>query len=391
MRPSPCRRIRSILLPREEIRLRCRMQAQFLERARAEGIFVQEARCEAENTLCLRVDGANAMHIIELAQRYSLKVDSRKTVGLNAGACLRTLWPFACGFCLCMAFLLALSTRVWLFDVRCPQGGDAWAVRAAIEQIGLKSGDIFPQEERLARRLESICTGYAHISVRRRGVILLVEAYRETDAPDVYDGAAARDLVASQDALVTQITVLAGKAAVRPGDIVKKGQVLILGEERQTDQATHGVRALGEASGLIWAYGEAEAETEGLVARHTGRERVRAALRALCWRVPLRDAQDFPLQTEQTLRAPIGGLFVPLYIERTTLRECEMALQKADEESLKAALQAQALAKAAAKLPENAQIVDKWADYSMIKEGKMRVRVCVQASVSLLAERAPKE
>ena len=70
-------------------------------------------------------------------------------------------------------------------------------------------------------------------------------------------------------------------------------------------------------------------------------------------------------------RLPIGGLFLPLMIERTTYAECEVRGVDQDVEALKVALSEHMFtlleANIAAQGANSLQIVDKWIDYSMIE------------------------
>lgn len=379
------------LLPEREICLKCRMPEKFLSRIGDAGIALCRAQIGQDDALILRVRGTDAPGVRALAEKYSLRIVSDRAVGRDLQGLLRAAWPFALGFALCAAAFWPLKERIWKIDVQCPAGGNGAQILSALSEAGVEQGGLFPKVDPLARELESLCPGYAHISVRRDGVVLLVEAYRETDAPEVYDAAAARDLVAKYDAVVEEIMVLSGKAAVQPGDVVRAGQALILGEEKETDETMRGVRALGEVTGRVWAYAEAQTTCSEVKKEYTGRERTRAALKLFGWTAHLTDAQDFPLQETRKQRAAVGGLFLPLHIERETLREIRFAERQTDEGVLRAALEARAMAEAMAKLPENAQIVDKWTDYSMMEDNRLVLRLCLQARLPIAAARGEPE
>jgi len=379
--------VQKLIGQKRVISLRCRMPGKFLEKAREQSCRIIDAHCAQENTLTLTVSEEDAQCIRELAHRYSQQVLDDRAVGPDIRRVLRRALPFALGFALVLAAFGWTGRYVWLIDVRCPDGGEESTVYAAIEEAGVFPGGEFPQEDPLARELESLCPGYAHISVRREGVALRVEAYRETDAPQLFDAKAERDIVAKHDAVIEEVTVLAGTAAVKSGDVVKKGQVIILGQERATDESMRGVRALGEAKGMVWAWAEEEALCAQEIWKETGNVRMRAALRFAKWEIPLMQAEDFDTQSVQTQRVDIAGIFVPLYIERQILRETKPEWENMPLEEQKAALEAKTMASAMAKLPQNAQIIDKWTDYSMMEGNRLICRLGLQARVSVAAGR----
>ncbi|MBQ3223104.1 MAG: sporulation protein YqfD [Clostridia bacterium] len=379
--------LRKLPGPRREIVLRCRMAEKLLERIREEGVRVAQAGRGEEYALRLIVRDKDAQKVRMLAEKYSVRIVSERAVGPDLRALAGRALPFAAGFAAVLFLFVHAVGFIWRIDVRCPEGGEPEWVQAAIAEAGVRIGDAFPQEDPLARELESLCPGYAHISVRRDGIVLLVEAYRETDAPEVYDVQAARDLVAKYDAVVEEVKVLAGRAAVQPGDVVKKGQALILGEEQATDETTRGVRALGEATGLVWAWAEAQAPCAQEKAQPTGNERMRASVKLLEWEWPIRRAEDFALQEVRTERIDIGGVFLPLHIERQILQETELKSESIPLEGLVAALEAKTMAEAMAKLPQNAQIIDKWTDYSMMEGEWLAFRLCLQARLPIAAAR----
>jgi hypothetical protein len=79
---------------------------------------------------------------------------------------------------------------------------------------------------------------YSYVGAKLQGVRLLVEAVPEAPAPALYDVDAPRDLVCAMDGIVVSAVVRSGALCVKPGDAVRRGQVLIRGEE----QATHELR-----------------------------------------------------------------------------------------------------------------------------------------------------
>ena len=68
----------------------------------------------------------------------------------------------------------------------------------------------------------------------------------------------ARDLVAACDGVIVSVNAQSGEAAVEAGDTVRKGDVLIRGEERAGAEETRGISARGEVVARTWVEAEAD-------------------------------------------------------------------------------------------------------------------------------------
>ena len=211
---------------------------------------------------------------------------------------------------------------------------------------------------------------------------LLVEVAPSLEAPEIYELEAARDLVAACDGVIVSVNAQSGVAAVKSGDTVRKGDVLIRGEERVSGDEVGGVAARGEVIARTWAEAEAEASTVRLERVYTGRERTGSVLRLLSWQFPLSPAEPFSVCETTVEQLPVGGLYLPLMIERTTYTEYELRAVERDAETVKAELSKHLFAlleaNIAAQGVNSLQIVDKWIDYSMIEEGSMRARAVLE-------------
>ena len=157
--------------------------------------------------------------------------------------------------------------------------------------------------------------------MRLQGVRLLVEVAPAVAAPEVYQVDAGRDLVASHDGVVLSVNVETGVACVEPGDTVVRGQVLIRGEERVSKEETRGVAALGSVVARTWHEGEASAPLTRTETARTGASAASSQLRLMgaCW--PLTEGGGFAEQEIEVETLPVGRLFLPLEIRRTTAYE----------------------------------------------------------------------
>lgn len=129
--------------------------------------------------------------------------------------------------------LIFASSLVW--DIRI-DGNEAITdaeLTSALEECGFSVGDLWFGSDRgrveseVLERLDEI----SWININRRGTVAYVSVIEKKQSGDLKEeekeGYA--NLVASCDCIIEEITVNSGTAVVKPGDVVKKGDVLILG------------------------------------------------------------------------------------------------------------------------------------------------------------------
>ena len=285
---------------------------------------------------------------------------------------------------------MAFLSRLWIIDVgMLDQSGGEAPIFLALEQLGYGPGTPLSQIDprQLALSIQALRPEFSYVGVRVQGVRMVVEATRAQAAPNLYDSQAARDLVAAQDALLLSLDVMAGTAAVKPGQVVKKGQVLIRGEERDGRDSTRGVCALGAAIGRVWLTGQAQAPLTRTVYRDTGRVSYTRTLCLLDWRWPLTQGERFSLERLERRRLPIGGLALPLYILEETRFQQRPVKERDDMEAVQGQIGKIALEEALSALPEGIQPVDKWIEYSMIEGEIVRARAVVEIRPNIAVAR----
>jgi len=280
--------------------------------------------------------------------------------------------------------LMLLAGRAWLVEVRLT-GADPENLEHAMRSLGVRVGmDLSGLDAyTLSQQLLSEAGDLSYVGVSRQGVRLLIEAIGEDQPPALYNPDAARDLRATRDGVVESVTVLAGLAVVKPGDTVVKGQTLIRGEEKVTDELTRGVCALGSVVARVWVTGEAASPLTREEQTPTGRARTESALTGPGFRFPLTKAEPFQLEKAEETFLPIGGLFVPLGVERVRHQEMERKTMPLDEAAVKREISEKALAEALQKLPPSSTAIDKWVDYSMIEGGRIRARTIVELRMNI--------
>lgn len=373
------------------LRFRGLMVEKFLGRALNSGVTFEAVEPVGAREARLVTSAQGAATLMKLAERFALDVTEVERTGLRTlGRRIMRRATLPLSLLLGAALTMAFLGRLWVIDVVLLDGSaDAAPICEALEARGVRPGvradSIDPKQLSLA--LEDEAGEFSYIGVRRQGVRLLVEATRALPAPELYDHTAARDLVASRDALLVSLDVMAGTARAQVGHVVKKGDLLIGGEERDGRETTRGVCARGAAVGKVWLTGEAEAATGQLVAVPTGATEQSSELTLVNRSITLTSARGFADQRITVERLPIGGLIVPLHIVRTTYEQQQMVDVPRDIEALKEEIAQKALEMAEAQLPQGIVPIDKWTEFRMIEGGRLRARVTLEIEMNVAVAR----
>jgi len=160
---------------------------------------------------------------------------------------------FIAGMLLFFAGIYMMSSIVWSVEV---QGN----VKLTEEQIMLaaKQEGVFPLQwsfklqdaDVLSKRLVNRLPGAAWIGLEKKGTRIVIQVV-ETRVPEQAGLNNPRHLIASVDAVVTEVLAERGRAVVKKNTKVKQGQILISGTIGGGDY-TRTVVAQGSVRGLVW-------------------------------------------------------------------------------------------------------------------------------------------
>lgn len=345
------------------------------------GILVQGLRRSRTRGVELEAAERDWKTIVKMAEEKGFQV----TV-LNTGwkqklwQTLQKRWGLAMGLVLGAALCITSMQFVWRVEV-VQAGKYAGEVRLFLAEKGIRPGiliknvDTAQMQEELLWRLPRV----KWVWVKQEGTVLSirleegVEAERMEDAPG--------PVVAGQDGILERLTVFSGTPAVKEGDSVKKGQVLILGEEGPDGEKTP-VRARGEAVALVQVQSSVRLPTRELMTFPTGRKMERWLFQTPLGVYTFQEEPDFLLSDKQYERYPLPGVWLPLTVIRETFTECsgewmERNTEEVFREGQKAAEDALIRAWPAA------QNVDKSVKFSMIERGTVEVTAFAVLSMDI--------
>lgn len=371
------------------------MLEKLLQRALHEGACFRRVQRDGPRAMIFETDASGAAALTALCERFSLPCTVLSRRGRNA--MLRRLKHRATLLAGALTFTAVLAlffSRLWMVDVILTDDRrvDVGPLKAALAELGVRPGmaRAAADPSALESSLSAASPDFSFIGVRIQGVRLLVEASPAIPEPSVYELDRGRDLVALFDGVVESVNVLSGSACVQPGDTVIRGQVLIRGDERVTKEENRSIAALGTVIARTWHEGHASASLSRTEEIRTGRSDQSAEIRLINRSWPLVKGKTYPTQTTETELLPIGGLFLPLQIRRTTAYETKTHTISADEEALKRQLQLFAFAEANINMirshPEGFEIADRWIEYTQ-NSGMLCARAVYETHTNIAVTR----
>ena len=158
-------------------------------------------------------------HLVRRSGLPALLVRHRRRVGVLVGALVAAV----------VCYLA--SAVVWDVRIESEGGVDAVSLEETLRECGLSVGTLLPSldTDEVESRLLTTSRDVAWVSVNIKGTVAYVQV-RPLLRPEAVGSAGETvNLVAAQDGVVESVRLMAGNVVVKPGDIVRKGQLLISG------------------------------------------------------------------------------------------------------------------------------------------------------------------
>ena len=350
------------------LRLRGLNAEKLLNAARRQGIRLRHIRREENRELSLLLPAREEAAFREIAEEKGYWTGTSIPIGmlsLERGILKR--WSLLLGGLLAAALAMLLLSRIW--TVRIENAGPyAGEVRTVLQEAGVQAGvpksEISLKElrETLEWRLPQI--QWAH--VRWEGVSLVVRLEQGTAQPAPEPSAERMDVVAARDGLIRRLTVYAGTPMVQAGDMVKAGQLLIRGEEKSAEGNTVAVRARGEAKASVWYASRVRMPLTSLRSLPTGRTFARRVVASPYMTWCPADTPDYLVSDVEISNLPVGGVWLPVWIQRETYAEAMPETIARDAQEVRSEAEQAALRALDGALIAD-ETVDKWINFSMIE------------------------
>lgn len=351
-----------------------------------EGIRIWGVKRPSHTVMTAKVGKGRLEALLDAASRSRCKVEILGRRGLPylwQNLLKRKVLVF--GVALFVAALIFLSSFIWDVEVVGTEKLDPAGIMDYLNSQNVKPG-IRQSEVDFHVLADDILGAFPELSwvgISMKGMRLHVEVVEGEPKPEMIDESVPADIVAGRDAVVYEITALAGKAKVKAGDTVRKGDVLIEGalgpEERQIR-----VRAKGTVLGRVYYEGTVVRNMNEDVAAETGRTAVRRYIDMGTWTVPVEgekpDYDDYELSQRRT--PLLGKLYFPVYLVEEEYREVIRGVAEKDADSVAKAALEEAYQQALAQVPDPENVLLR-KDKVTVEGGELRATVYLEVSESI--------
>ena len=341
--------------------------ARFLRMAGDSGLRLTDLRHDGSRRITASIREADYPALQEIALRGGWKIIPGRRKGTGRAAdWLRKRWLLT-GVIICGVLVLLASSRV-MWSVHIVNAGTYEAdVRTAVTELGIVPPLLRSQVDLGALRetLEWRYPRIAWFECGWRGTTLVIRLAQgsipRTDA--VKD---ACDVVATRDGVIHHIVTEAGTPVVKPGDVVRAGEVLIRGEERTSDGGVRPVAAKGSVIARVWLGTTVRMPITEVITEYTGREETVYTIRTPwfdLWSMP---DSSFVHYDASVSKMAFGGIFLPMTLYAERRMEAEFTQIRRDQTVLEAEAYRAAVRKLHEKLAPDESLIDIWGNCSMI-------------------------
>lgn len=153
-----------------------------------------------------------------------------------------------------MMLIFILSNFIWNIEIICEEDINKEELMNQLKEYGLsvgKSKKTLDTKEIINHiRLKREDISWIGISIK--GTNTIVEVVKSVKKPVIVKENEYCNIVANKEGIITKISAQNGTALVKPGDIIKKGTVLVAGYIQGKYTGTRYVHAMGLVEGIVW-------------------------------------------------------------------------------------------------------------------------------------------
>lgn len=325
-------------------------------------IFLWDIRMQNERLVTMRTTIKGFKKMRPAARKAGCKVRLLKKTGLPfVFNRYRRRKAFFAGAVLFIVLINLLASFVWSIEITGNKELQTEFIEDALSRHGIKAGafkyriDTDSAVDKMMMEIGKL----AWISINLKGTKVRVEVRERRDLPQIVPRHVPCDIIAQKDGIITQIVAKAGMEAVKEGDTVKKGQVLISGSipVKGSDKSRL-VHAMGTVNARTWYEEEVPVILTKTERIRTGKVIRDSSLILFSWKLNIvRSKNRFKDYTSEESRKKLtigDNLVFPVEWETISYYEEKTVEANINEEDAKKKAADEAYEKALEQVPEGA-------------------------------------
>ena len=302
---------------------------------------------------------------------------------------------FIAGAVLFIFLFYFMSSFIWSIEITGNEKLEAGAIMDRVYQLGVKPGvlkyRIDPQD--IASNLMFDINELSWVSVVIKGTKVKIEVAEGVERPQLVDKNTPCDIVATKDGVIKSIIVKSGLEAVKVGETVKKGQVLISGTVpvKNQEDSPRVLHAIGDVIARTWYDAKEPVETKLIEKNRTGNQKDNLSLVLFSKKIDLfhtsspydeydKASIEKNLSIGEDLVLPFG-IVIERYYENNII-EKEISLDEAKKIAANNAYK-----KAAANLPKAARVVETSVNFIENEDGLLIAEAIIECLENIGYER----
>lgn len=198
------------------------------------GIKIHNIKKIDVSTIIMEIDYKDYRSVKDVVKKLQGKITIVSTSGgIFVVSKIKKRIGIVIGLALFLGLLYYLSGFIWRIEIDTNRFLAPYEVRQQLKEIGIKPGiskdslDVYSLE----KNMENLNSDIMWVNARKEGSTLKIKIEEKINPPLKDELDKIETVTATMDGEIKKIFTTSGTAAVKPGDIVKKGDVLILPQE----------------------------------------------------------------------------------------------------------------------------------------------------------------
>jgi similar to stage IV sporulation protein len=229
----------------------------FINLCANKSIYLWDIKKKTPHNMTLKISIKGFKALRGIARKTKCKVEIVKKVGLPfVKYKYRKRKSFAIGFVIFFGILYILSCFIWVIEITGTQRVNPQTIIDFLAQRGIKPAILkygFDKDSLKTDLLINI-PELSWVDVKFIGTKVLVETVERIPKPEIVDRTTPCNIYAKKSGVVKSVIAKNGTAVTKPGNVIKKGQLLISGivENRFDPADIRYVHADGPVNAVTW-------------------------------------------------------------------------------------------------------------------------------------------